>query len=290
MFELKVKKQSPIKVIAEIGANHQGDISIAHDMIRCVAQFCQVDYAKFQKRTVKELLTEEEYNRPYTSSFGKTYGEHRDFLEFDIEQHVTLKEWCEEEGIRYSCSVWDITAAKEVISLNPDYIKIPSAMNQNFPLLKYVFDNFSGQIHISLGMTSKEQLELLFDFLDDDVENSKWERFIPYHCTSSYPCTFEDINLFNLKSFFDMEFGFSGHHQGIAVDIAAMAFGATWIERHFTLDRTMRGTDHAASLEPDGMKRLVRDIEHVYKTFTRREGILPSEMESYKKLKKVVLE
>src|SRR5208282_2818355 len=142
MFELKIKRQAPIKIVAEMGCNHQGDMKIAHEMIKVAAGYCQVDYVKFQKRCIKELLTQEEYLKPYNNpnSFGPIYGDHREALEFDIEQHETLQEWCREEGIKYACSVWDLTSAREVIYLDPDYIKIPSAMNLNFPLLKYVFD------------------------------------------------------------------------------------------------------------------------------------------------------
>jgi len=156
-------------------------------------------------------------------------------------------------------------------------------MNLNFPLLKYARDNFKDKIHISLGMTTAQERDQIFDFMNGYPT-------VYYWCTSSYPCRFEDVNLLNLKELFCKfkDVGYSSHSQGIAVEIAAVIFGASYIEKHFTLSRDMKGNDHSASLEFEGLKKLVRDIEHVSKTFTHRTKILPSEMESYKKMKKVI--
>ena len=115
-------------IIAEAGCNHKGEMSIARDLIATAALFCKADAIKFQKRCVRELLTPEQYNAPHpnpANSYGKTYGEHREFLEFTADQHRQLKEWCEEFGITYSTSVWDLTSAKEITALNPKFIKIP---------------------------------------------------------------------------------------------------------------------------------------------------------------------
>src|SRR6478609_109376 len=122
-------------VIAEIGCNHKGDMSIAKELIRIAKIFCNSDAVKFQKRNNKELLTQEQYNTPHpnpSNSYGETYGAHREFLEFNVEEHSELKDYCEDLGIVYSTSVWDTTSAKEIASLNPDFIKIPSACNNNF--------------------------------------------------------------------------------------------------------------------------------------------------------------
>lgn len=160
------------KVIAEIGCNHKGDMSIAKELIMTAATYCKADVVKFQKRCNKELLSPEEYNAPHPhpeNSYGKTYGEHREFLEFDLEQHRQLKEWCEEYGIEYSTSVWDVTSAKEICTLNPNLIKVPSACNLNKKLLEYLCDNFGGEIHLSFGMTTREEEEEIISFLRQRV-------------------------------------------------------------------------------------------------------------------------
>ena len=281
------------KIIAEIGCNHKGDIEIAKEMIKTAAEFCKVDIVKFQKRTPKELLTEEDYNAPHPNpenSYGKTYGEHREFLEFTVEQHKELKQLCEELGVVYSTSVWDLTAAKEITSLNPQMIKIPSACNLKFDMLEYLCLNYHGEIHLSFGMTTREEEEKIVSFFE---KHNRAKDLVIYSCTSGYPVDFEDVSLYEitrLKHTFDSrvkQIGFSGHHLGIAVDIAAMTLGAEYIERHFTLNRTWKGTDHAASLEPDGLRKLVRDVKNVYKALSyKRKDILDVEMVQRAKLKR----
>jgi N-acetylneuraminate synthase len=283
--------QKPI-VVAEIGCNHKGDIEIAKELI-LLAKFCGADYAKFQKRNPKELLTEEQYYAPHPNemhAYGKTYGEHREFLEFTAKQHGELKYFCEKTGIGYATSVWDITSAKEIAELNPDFIKIPSACNNNFEMLEYLIKNYKGYIQISLGMTTQsEESEIIALF---EKYNSAKDRLILFSCTSGYPVAFEDVSMLEIdrlkESYKDRvkEFGFSGHHLGIAVDIAAYTLGATWIERHFTKDRTWKGTDHAASLEAPGLSKLVRDLNAAFKSLTyKRSEILEVEKIQRDKLK-----
>lgn len=280
-------------IIAEIGGNHKGDMAIAKEMIITAATFCKADVVKFQKRCNKELLTSEEYNAPHpnpANSYGATYGAHREFLEFNLEQHKKLKKWCEEYGVIYSTSVWDLTSAKEIISINPKLIKVPSACNLNKDLLEHLCDHFTGEIHLSFGMTTLEEEELIVKFFE---RKERAKDLVIYSCTSGYPVPFEDISLLEitrLKNLYEdrvKAIGFSGHHLGIAVDSAAVALGAEWIERHFTLDRTWKGTDHAASLEPDGLRKLARDCNAVYKALTfKKEQILEIEKVQRDKLKK----
>ncbi len=280
------------KVIAEIGCNHKGSMEIAKEMIKVAKIFCEADIVKFQKRNNKELLTEEQYNAPHpnpVNAYGKTYGEHREFLEFTVGQHAELKAYCEEMGIEYSSSVWDMTSAKEITSLNPGMIKIPSACNNNFGMLEWLCDHFSGEIHVSTGMTTREELEQIVQLFERKGRN---KDVILYNCTSGYPVPFEDICLLEINRLREnyghrvKEIGFSGHHLGIAVDIAAYMLGATYIERHYTLDRTWKGTDHAASLEPQGIRKLVRDLKAVHKSLTYKEKeILDIEMAQREKLK-----
>lgn len=281
------------KIIAEIGCNHKGDMNIAKEMIMTAATYCKVDCVKFQKRCNKELLTPEEYNAPHPhpeNSYGETYGAHREFLEFTLEQHKQLQKWCNEFGIEYSTSVWDLTSAKEITTLQPKLIKIPSAINLNKPVLEYLCDNFGGEIHLSFGMTTKDEEEQIVQFFED---KKRAKDLVIYSCTSGYPVPFEDICLLEitrLREAFEKRvkaIGFSGHHLGIAVDSAAVALGAEYIERHYTLDRTWKGTDHAASLEPDGVRKLARDCRAVYKALTyKKEDVLDIEKVQRNKLKR----
>lgn len=281
------------KIIAEIGCNHKGNMLIAKEMIIAAATYCKVDVVKFQKRCNRELLTDEEYNAPHPNpynSYGNTYGAHRDFLEFTLEQHRQLQVWCNEFGVEYSTSVWDMTSAKEITSLQPRLIKVPSACNLNKPMLQYLCDNFGGDIHLSFGMTTKEEEEEIVSFFE---KNNRAKDVVLYNCTSGYPVPFEDICLLELTRMREVyanrvkAIGFSGHHLGIAVDSAAVALGAQWIERHYTLDRTWKGTDHAASLEPDGMRKLARDCRAVSKALSyKSKDILDIEMVQRNKLKK----
>ncbi len=282
----------PAKVIAEIGCNHKGDIEIAKELINVAKIFCKADVVKFQKRNNKELLSEEQYNAPHpnpVNSYGTTYGEHREYLEFSVQQHQELKRHCESLGVIYSSSVWDLTSAKGMASLNPELIKIPSACNNHYQMLEWLCENYVGELHVSTGMTTKKEIETLITFFEEKRRN---QDVVLYACTSGYPVPFEDVALLEityLKEKYDKrvkEIGFSGHHLGIAVDIAAYTLGATWIERHYTLDRTWKGTDHAASLEPDGVRRLVRDLKAVNKALQfKQEDILEIEKLQRTKLK-----
>jgi sialic acid synthase len=269
-----------------------GDAEIAKRMIKVAVQFCEADVVKFQKRCPRECLTPERYQSRHPeprNAFGETYGEHRERLELPIRVHEELKTYCETLGAQYASSVWDVTSAKEMIGLKPSTIKVPSAHNQDSTLLKYLADNYSGEIHVSLGMTDREEEELLIETLRS---TGRLQDVVLYACTSGYPVPEEDVCLLELSRLQNLYggmvrgVGFSGHHKGIAIDMAAIALGARWIERHFTLDRTMKGTDHAASLEPDGLRRLKRDSVVVAKALGRKtEPILPIELEQRHKLK-----
>jgi N-acetylneuraminate synthase len=279
-------------IIAEIGCNHKGDMKIAKELINMAKIFGNANAVKFQKRNNRELLTEEQYNAPHPNpinSYGETYGAHREFLEFDVDQHRELKDYCEEVGITYSTSVWETVSAQEMASLEPDFIKIPSACNNNFEMLGWLCDNYLGEIHISTGMTTKDEIENLVDFFD---KCGRGKDLVVYNCTSGYPVPFEDICLLDILKLRDKygdkvkSIGFSGHHLGIAVDVAAFTLGAHIIERHFTLDRTWKGTDHAASLEPMGLRKLCRDLRATHKALTyKQKDILDIEKVQRDKLK-----
>lgn len=280
------------KVIAEIGCNHKGDMAIAKKMIQTAKVFCEADAVKFQKRTIREMLTEEEYHLPHpnpSNSYGSTYGEHRENLEFTLEQHRELKEYCDLMEIEYSCSVWDLTSTKEIASLQPKFIKIPSALNTNFEILGWLCNHYKGEIQLSLGMTTKEEIKQIVNFF---INNKRNQDLVIYHCTSGYPisakeaCLLEILELRELYEDKVKEIGFSGHHNGINLDVVAYTLGATVIERHYTLDRTWKGTDHAASLEPDGLRRLKRNLLSTQKALGFKEkDLLEVEEVQRRKLK-----
>lgn len=279
-------------IIAEIGCNHKGDMKIARELINMARIFGNANAVKFQKRNNRQLLTEEQYNSPHpnpANAYGQTYGEHREFLEFGVEQHRELKSYCEEQGITYSTSVWETTSAREIASLEPEFIKIPSACNNNFEMLGWLCDNYMGEIHVSTGMTTKDEIGTLVDFFEEAGRNMD---LVVYSCTSGYPVPFKDIcllEILNLKEAYGnrvKSIGFSGHHLGIAVDVAAYTLGAHIIERHFTLDRTWKGTDHAASLEPIGLRKLCRDLRATHLALTyKKQDILEIEQVQRDKLK-----
>jgi len=280
------------KVIAEIGCNHKGDMDIAKELITTAAIFCKADYVKFQKRHNRELLSPEQYAAPHPNpinAYGRTYGEHRENLEFSVDQHKELMDFCGEMKIGYSTSVWDVTSAKQMAALKPEFLKVPSASNLHWPMLSVLADEFGGKIHLSLGMTTQDEMEQIVDFFE---QRGRAKDLTIYACTSGYPVAFEDVCLLEItrlrERFADRvgSIAFSGHHLGIAADVAALALGVDWIERHFTLDRTWKGTDHAASLEPDGLRRLVRDVRAVSQALSyKKTEILPVEAETRAKLK-----
>ena len=280
------------KVVAEIGCNHMGDINLAKELVS-LAKKAGVGYVKFQKRNNKELLTKDQYNAPHPvskNSYGETYGQHREYLEFDLEQNKELKEYCDSIGIVYSTSVWDVTSAHEIISLEPLFIKVPSACNNNFELLRILRDKYQGQVQISVGMTSKSEIEEIVNFFEET--NQANTRLLIYACTSGYPVPSEDVCLLEINWLYEnyssriSEIGFSGHHLGTHIDIAAYSLGACWIERHFTKNKLFKGTDHSASLESNELKELSEALRNVFLALSyKKDEILSIEKIQRKKLK-----
>ena len=280
------------KIIAEIGCNHMGQFEIAKELIDLAKQ-SGAKYVKFQKRNNKELLTEEQYNAPHPvpeNSYGDTYGAHREFLEFNVAQNKELKEYCDSVGMIYSTSVWDVTSAKEMITFNPQFLKVPSACNNNFEMLKVLRDEFKGQVQLSIGMTSKDEVEEIVNFFEET--NQAKSRLLIYSCTSGYPVPASDVALLEINWLYEKyenrvnEIGFSGHHLGTNLDIAAYTLGAKWIERHFTKDKNWKGTDHGASLEPYELKILVDGLNETFEALNyKKDEILSIEKVQRDKLK-----
>lgn len=278
----------PAKVVAEIGCVHIGSLERAKNLAR-LAALCGADYVKLQKRNPADSVPLHMQDQPHPNqsySYGDTYLEHRIALELSIEDHAELKKYCESIKVGYTTSVWDIVSAREVISLNPDFIKIPSACNMNEQLLKVLATEYQGDIHISTGMiVTGEKVDLYAMLSDLNLQN----RVVMYHCTSEYPCPFEHLYLMEIKrleSAPTKSIGFSNHGYGISADIVAYTLGAQWIERHFVDDRTFRHTDASASLEPDGLRRVCRDLKAAYKALKHKgSSITEEELKQRKKLR-----
>ena len=305
MQKITFTKFTMPKIIAEIGCNHKGNIQIAKDMILVLKNYCNCEIVKFQKRDNNLLLSNEEFNRPHPeihNSYGDTYGKHREYLEFNFNTHLNLKKEIEKKGMTYSTSVWDINSTKEIVKLNPNFIKIPSASNLNFQIHEYLSKKYKKEIHISLGMTTKKEVSEIVNYYK---KINQLHRVVLYVCTSGYPVSANEICSFELYSLFKKYgkqvkgFGFSGHHLGISVDLLIFGIASLleyqglgrllYIERHFTLDRTWKGTDHAASLEPEGLKKLIRDIKNAHSSLKfRPEELIKVEKAQRKKLKKIV--
>lgn len=269
-------------VIAEIGQNHQGDMEVARELIT-QAKLCGADAVKSQKRDIRTMLTPEEYKRPYNSphSFGASYGEHREALELSASEYAELFAFARRVGIEFFSSPWDSPSAELLNRLGQRLFKIPSACVTHIPLLRTVA-SFKKPVILSTGMSTLEEIDTAVSILRSC-------ELVIMQCTSAYPCDFTTVNLramTTLAERYRVPVGLSGHHRGIAVDAAAIALGARSIERHFTLDRTMKGSDHAASLEPQGLNHLVRDIRAVEAALgSAAKDVLPCEIPSLEKLR-----
>lgn len=287
-------KSNNVNVVAEIGCNHMGNFDLAIKMIDKAKFFCNADVVKFQKRSINKISSNLANKEPHPNpinSFGKNYEEHRKFLEFNIDQHRELKKFSESIGVKYSTSVWDLESAEVVVDLKPEFIKIPSAMNLDFNILKFLCEKYDGLIHLSLGMTTIDEEKEIINFFR---KKNRMKDLILYSCTSGYPVKFEEVYLneiIRLKENYAGEIngiGFSGHHLGIAIDMGAIVFGISWLERHFTLDRTWKGTDQVASLEPDGLRKLKRDSINIKNSLSYKPiSMIKTEQKTRQKLKEI---
>ena len=264
-----IGRNDPTFIIAEAGINHQGNVKIAESLVD-IAAFAGADYVKFQKRNIKRLLTQEGFDKPYENpnSFGKTYGEHRMALELTEDEFRFLKKYSESKGLIFLASPWDEDSADFLDSIDIVAFKMASADINNLPFLEHVAKKGKPMI-VSTGMSDISDVEKAYDLVKKFTED-----IVILQCTSTYPSNFNDINLNVIKTYlekFDCPIGYSGHERGIAIPIAAVALGARVIERHFTIDRTMKGGDHAASLEPGGLQKMIRDIRAAEASFGSSE-------------------
>ena len=247
----------PCYVIAEIGINHNGDLDLARKLIS-VAAAADCDAVKFQKRTVADVYSPLELARPRPNPFGSTNGDLKRGLEFGRIEYLAVHEFCRASGLAWAASCWDRYSVDFIERFDPPFYKIASACLTDDDLLRYTRST-GRPIVLSTGMST-------LDEIDHAVEVLGTNELLILHCTSTYPTSNDELNLScipALQARYGVPVGYSGHEQGIATSVAAVALGACMLERHITLDRTLWGSDQAASLEPPGLKRLVRDIKAV---------------------------
>jgi N-acetylneuraminate synthase len=251
----------PCYIVAEIGINHNGDINLAHQLID-VAALAGCDAVKFQKRTVDVVYTKEELTRPRESPFGATNGDLKRGLEFGAKQYNEIDAHCRDKGISWFASCWDEASVDFIDRFRPPAFKIASASLTDDNLLAHTRSK-GKPIILSTGMSRLDQI-------DHAVEVLGTENLVILHSSSTYPAHYDELNLRVipvLSQKFPAPIGYSGHETGILTSVAAVALGACMVERHLTLDRSLWGSDHPASLEPDDMTRLVSDIRLVETAF-----------------------
>ena len=248
----------PCFIVAEAGVNHNGDKELAKKLIES-AKDCGADAVKFQKRTVEDILIKEALEKTYDSptALAPTYGEHRKKLELSEDIWRELRDFAKEKNIIFFASAWDKKSADFLDELGVPVFKIASADLTNLPLLEHIAQKKKPMI-MSTGMSTLEEV-------DEAVETVLLynKDLILMHTVSDYPCTEDKVNLRMidvLRKRYNLPVGYSGHETGIAIPVAACALGAVVVEKHFTLDRATRGPDHAASLEPEGLRRVVKYI------------------------------
>lgn len=284
-----ITDDGPPYVIAEIGHNHGGDLDTCKRMF-LAAKECGADAVKLQKRNNRKLYTKALYNSPYDNpnSYGKTYGEHREALEFGDKEYIALCEFAKEIGITFFATAFDEDSADFLNALDMPAFKVASGDLRSLPLIGHIAQ-FKRPMIISTGGATMEDVIRCHNYLHD----IGWTDFAFLHCVASYPNKPEEMNLNVIGSFRERFkhhiIGLSDHYNGICMAEAAYVMGARIIEKHFTLDHTMKGTDHALSLQPDGLRRLCRDLKRIH--VAMGDGVkrfLPSEAKPIEKMGKSV--
>tara|TARA_R100000664_G_C2740619_1_gene129168 strand:- start:128 stop:991 length:864 start_codon:yes stop_codon:yes gene_type:complete len=281
-------------IIAEIGINHNGDLNIAKKLID-VASLSGCDSVKFQKRNPDVCVPEHQKSVMRDTPWGRmTYLEYKYKVEFGKEEYDEIDRYCKERNIQWSASPWDMDSLEFLNQYDLPYIKIPSAMLTNDELL-IAARNTGKKVILSTGMSTWREIEQANNLLInggkvlDWGENKGNKNYALLHCNSQYPAPLEELNLSavkTLKDKFFCEVGYSGHEFRLGTSVAAVYLGATIIERHITLDRTMWGTDHLSSVEPQGLIKLVKGIRELETSFGDGElGCSPGELEIAKKLR-----
>lgn len=280
----KIGTPSPTYIIAEIGINHNGSLDMAKKLIdEAVAAGCSA--VKFQKRTPELCVPRDQWAIQRDTPWGRmTYMEYRHKVEFSFVEYVEINRYCRELGIDWFASCWDELSVDFIEQFNPPLYKAASASLTDHALLAKMKSTGKPLI-ISTGMSTMNEIV-------EAVEAIGTDNLLIAHSTSSYPCPLEEVNLRMINTlmdiFPDIPIGYSGHETGLATTIAAVAMGACFVERHFTLDRAMWGSDQAASVEPTGMHRLVKDIRAVEEALGDGvKHVYASELSSRNKLRRV---
>jgi len=275
---------SKIFIIAEIGINHNGSLKIAKKLIDSAAD-AGCDMVKFQKRTLNLVYTEKDLDRPRESPWGTTNRQQKEGLEFSEKEYAKINHHCEKRGIEWTASAWDIPSQLFLRQYNLNYNKVASAMLTDRDLLETIAAE-GRHTFVSTGMSTVEQISKAVQVFRN--ANCPFELM---HCNSSYPMAVEDANLRTMETLrnnFNCNVGYSGHETGLIVSCAAAALGATSIERHITLDRSMYGSDQSASVEIGGLKKLVKYIRAVEASLGSPEKIVTEkEKQIAQKLRRV---
>lgn len=246
-----------IYLIAEIGINHNGDLNIAKKLIDN-AKLANFDAVKFQKRTIDKVYTKDALDAYRESPWGTTNRQQKEGLEFNFEDYKEIDKYCKEKEIEWFASAWDLDSIEFLEKFNPKFHKIASAMIVDKNFLKKIAEK-KKHTFISTGMSTVKDIKDAVNIFNEN--NCSFELM---HCVSTYPMKPEDANLKTinaLQKMFNCNVGYSGHENGVAISLAASFFNITSLERHITLDRTMYGSDQAASLEMSGMLNLTRSLE-----------------------------
>jgi len=284
IFNRSIGKGAPCFIIGEIGINHNGDLTIAKRLIEIAASL-GLDAVKFQKRNPDKCVPPEQKDILRETPWGLiSYLDYRYKVEFGIDEYKEIDQFCQERGIIWIASSWDVDSVDFIEQFNPPCHKIASALLTDDELLR-IFRSTGRPIILSTGMSTLEQIDHAVDVLGT-------EKLIILHCTSTYPSIPEELNLNSIKTLrerYDVPVGYSGHEVGLATTLGAVALGACMIERHITLDRAMWGGDQAASVEPHGISRLVRDIRNIERALgDGKKRVYDSEKPLIKKLRKVI--
>jgi sialic acid synthase len=278
--------QSECFVIAEVGHNHQGNLEKAKELFR-QAKDCGVSSVKLQKRDNRSLYTRAMYDQPYDNenSFGPTYGAHREALEFGWDEYRELQAYARELGLVFFATAFDFQSADFLAELGAPAFKIASGDVRSIPLITHVA-RFGKPVIVSCGGATMDDVQRVYDAVMPVNR-----QLAVLQCTCSYPCDFGELDLGVIatlrQKFPDIVIGYSGHDSGIAMAVAAYMLGARIIEKHFTLNRAMKGTDHAFSLEPVGMKKMVRDLNRLRVAVgDGTKKVYPSETGAVRKMSK----
>ena len=259
------------KIIAEIGINHNGDLKIVKKLID-IAVFAGCDTVKFQKRNPDVCVPEQQKRAMRDTPWGEmTYLEYKHKIEFGQKEYDEIDSYCMDKGIDWTVSVWDLDSVEFMASYEGPFIKIPSALLTDYELIGECSKRFK-KLVLSTGMSTIDEIDKAVKSMGSEVGNydshMRQCEFALLHCNSTYPAPVDELNLScirTLKKRYGCEVGYSGHEYGLTTTISSLCFGATIIERHITLDKSMWGTDHMASVEPHGLLKLVRGIRELEK-------------------------